>query len=407
MAENPAPRRSLKEHVAAARALLSGPRVARVPAADALGRALAVDVAAAEDSPRFTNSQMDGYALREDQRGGGRFRVGPTIPAGADPKDVAPDPWAGDVVLPVMTGARLPEGTAAVVPVERGEPGSFDAAERAGVALPAAPQGQFVRPRGSDLNAGERLLAAGARVNPATVGLLAAQGIGEVPVVAPRRVVVATGGDEVGAPGAARIRDANAPLLAALLSAAGIEIAGHVAIADDPAVLADRLSAEIERTAPDAVVSSGGISRGRFEPVRELLSGGWVGTLPQQPGGPQGLGLFGGVPVIALPGNPVSTLVSGRLIALPALADEPGWASPAAALLDGEAEGLPDDRTQYRRAVHRVDEAGRLVVRLLPGTGSHLLARAEPATCLAAVAPGARLRPGDTVGAYPLYSPRL
>ena len=118
MAENPAPRRSLKEHVAAARALLSGPRVARVPAADALGRALAVDVAAAEDSPRFTNSQMDGYALREDQRGGGRFRVGPTIPAGADPKDVAPDPWAGDVVLPVMTGARLPEGTAAVVPVE-------------------------------------------------------------------------------------------------------------------------------------------------------------------------------------------------------------------------------------------------------------------------------------------------
>ena len=57
--------------------------------------------------------------------------------------------------------------------------------------------------------------------------------------------------------------------------------------------------------------------------------------------------------------------------------------------------------------MHRVDEAGRLVVRLLPGTGSHLLARAEPATCLAAVAPGARLRPGDTVGAYPLYSPRL
>lgn len=405
------PHRTPADHLAAVRALV-GPRPrVMVPAAEALGRPLAVDVAAVEDSPRFDNSQMDGYALGARHLAGGTFPVGPTVAAGADPALVVPDGVA-DAVVPVMTGAKLPAGTVAVVPVERCDPGEFGPAADAGaVTVPGTPAGQFVRPRGSDITAGSPLLDRGHVVNPRTVGVAAAQGITELPVDAPARVLVCTGGDELGAldgvagsaSSAAMIRDANGPMLDALCTRHGIRVVGHVRTSDDPAAFGALLRAAVDRDRPTAVVTSGGISHGRFEVVRQLLSaepGAWFGHVAQQPGGPQGLASFRGTPVICLPGNPVSTAVSFRLFVAPVL----GVAeTPVTAVLDAPVTGQ-ERRDCFHRAVRTVVD-GRVLVRPVGGAGSHLLAQSVAADCLLRVPAGpagSGPRPGDIVTVYPL-----
>src|SRR5699024_12197336 len=137
---------------------------------------------------------------------------------------------------------------------------------------------------------------------------------------------ICTGGAEIqshanigaadNAPGNATIPDANAPMLRALSKAAGIEVVGHVSTNDDPSALAAALSAGVEQLQPDVVVTSGGISAGKFEVVRQVLEGvdsqAWFGHVDQQPGGPQGYAILHGVQVICVPVNPVSTFVNFR-----------------------------------------------------------------------------------------------
>lgn len=356
---------------------------------DACSLPLARPVRAAHDSPRFTNSQMDGYALASTAAG--EREVGATVAAGADP-DAAYPGGIGELAVPVMTGAKLPRGTVAVVPVEACEPPEFPATgER--VRVPESRDGQFIRPAGCDIAAGQELLAAGTRVTPAVVGALAAQGITEVEVERRARVLIVTGGAEVGRTGPASVPDANGPMLQALCARAGIEVAGHLRTDDDPVRLREALHAAVERHAPDAVITSGGISHGKYEVVRQALDGGWFGHVTQQPGGPQGLAAVAGVPVIALPGNPVSTLVSFRLFVAPALGHAP---EPVRVPLATATTGLAD-KDQFLRGQLRNGAAHPA-----GAAGSHFLAQAAAATCLIRIPAGAQLAPGDLALVYPL-----
>lgn len=355
------------------------------------GARLAAEVRAGRDSPAFDNSQMDGYAL--PAAAAGEYTTGPTVAAGADPDALYPHGLAG-LAAPVMTGAKLPRGTAAVVAVETCQPGTF-VADGEVVRAPAAAPGQYIRRAGTDIAAGEVLAPAGARVTPALVGALAAQGLEAVPVRRAPRIIVVTGGAEIGRPGAAAIPDSNGPALEALAARYGIEVAGRLRTDDNPDALRRATAEAVEALAPDAVVTSGGISHGKFEVVRQAFPHGWYGHVAQQPGGPQGLSSFRGVPVISLPGNPVSTLVSFRLYVAPVLGHAP---APVWVPLGGPepVEGLAG-REQFLRG--RVED-GRAVP--LGGAGSHLLSQGAGADCLIRVPAGALLRPGELALVYAL-----
>ncbi|WP_342319551.1 molybdopterin molybdotransferase MoeA [Corynebacterium mayonis] len=387
--------RTPEQHAAAIRALFPLRPAAPMNVAEAarLRARLAADVHAREDQPGFDNSQMDGYAVASLEP---RLATsGPTIPAGTDPASLYPV-GLGALAAPIMTGARLPAGTLAVVPVERCSPAEF-VAEGEQVGLPQASAGQFCRRAGSDIGAGEVLARAGAEVTAALYGALVAQGIEAVEVVRQARILIITGGAEVGAPGsrvgAASVRDTNGPLIELLAQRHGIAVAGRISTDDDPAALNRAVEEAVERFAPDAVVTSGGISHGKFEVVRQVFTDGWYGHVDQQPGGPQGLSTFRGVPVISLPGNPVSTLVSFRLYVAPVLGHAP---EPVLVPLAESVTGI-EGRAQFFRG--RFDNGRATPV---GGAGSHLLAQAAPAQCLIRVPAGATLSAGDLARVYPL-----
>lgn len=387
--------RSPEEHLAAIGEMVGQRPVVSLPAADALGRVLARDVLSPGDSPAFDNSQMDGYALGELHLGGGSFPVGVTVPAGADPDLLVPG-GIGTEVIPIMTGAKLPRGTAAVVPVERCDPPAF--IDSGVVDVPAVDRGQFLRLRGSDIREGSLLFAAGHVVNARTVAAAALLGVDSLPVAKPARIVVCTGGDEVGSRGVASVPDANGPLIAAMASNALIDVVVYVSTPDDPAVLTARLEAVIAEHGPDAVITSGGISHGKREVVRQVLEplGGWFGHVAQQPGGPQGVSCFHGVPVISLPGNPVSTAVSFRLFVAPVLGYAP---ESVRAELAANATGLDGRDCFYRGELTITD--GRAVARVDEGAGSHFLARSTHANCLIRVPASITLAAGELVTVYP------
>ncbi|WP_066527488.1 molybdopterin molybdotransferase MoeA [Corynebacterium bouchesdurhonense] len=386
--------RTPEAHLAAVRELVPALPAEAVVSATPIdaakrGARLAAEVRAVRDSPAFDNSQMDGYALPAATAG--TYTTGPTVAAGADPDALYPHGLAG-LAAPVMTGAKLPRGTAAVVAVETCQPGTF-VADGEVVRAPAAAPGQYIRRAGTDIAAGEVLAPAGVRVTPALVGALAAQGVEAVPVHRAARILVVTGGAEIGRPGAAAIPDSNGPALEALAARHGIEVAGRLRTDDDPDALRRAAAEAVEVLAPDAVVTSGGISHGKFEVVRQAFPHGWYGHVAQQPGGPQGLSSFRGVPVISLPGNPVSTLVSFRLYVAPVLGHAP---APVWVPLGGAepVEGLAG-REQFLRG--RVEDG--LAVPL-GGAGSHLLSQGAGADCLIRVPAGARLRPGELALVY-------
>ena len=211
------------------------------------------------------------------------------------------------------------------------------------------------------------------------------------------RIIIVTGGAEVTSTahdaGAATIPDANGPMLRALAARHGIEVAQHVRTSDVADELRAHLSEAIAQHHPDAVVTSGGISHGKFEVVRQALTDGWYGHVAQQPGGPQGLSTFDGVPVLSLPGNPISTLVSFRLYVAPLRGHAP---EPVRVALASDVTGL-EGRDQFLRGVVVKRKA-------LPlgKAGSHLLAQGAQATCLIRVPAGAQLRAGDMATLYPL-----
>ncbi|RNE48228.1 molybdopterin molybdotransferase MoeA [Corynebacterium alimapuense] len=391
--------RTPEEHFTAVRAALDPQGTVIVPLADARSRVLAASLIAEHPSPRFDNSQMDGYALSAShlRRAPASFPVGRTLAAGDDPELLYPA-GIGEEVVPIMTGAKVPRETLAIVPVEDCRPAHFPE-PGAMIDVPAVKLGQFIRRAGSDIPAGATLLSAGALLSPVAIAVLAGQNLTEVTVHERAKVVICTGGAEINDSGnAASTPDTNAPMLAALCAQAGIEVAAHVHTNDDPARLDTDLAEAVAVHSPTAIITSGGISAGKYEVVRQLLSDhGWFGHVDQQPGGPQGISHFHGVPVISLPGNPVSTLVSFRLFIAPTLGHAP---APMNARLTADAPGLPD-REQFLRGRAETDKQGQRHAVPVGGAGSHLLVQALAADCLIHI-PAGGLPAGDTVTTYPL-----
>lgn len=380
-------RRSVAEYCASISELVDGALQdlgsETVPLRDARGRRLAAVLDAPRSLPPWNNSQMDGYAVHTGDLGEGPLHVVAPIAAG----EAAPALERGQAA-PIMTGAPVPDGANAVIPVEAAMPDSFptEAQLAAGftVQLPhTAADGAYIRVTGSDIAAGDQVLAAGTRLGATSLGVLAGLGVGEVDVVRRPSVLLLSTGDELVAPGGelgpGQIHDANTTLLAAALEAVGCNVTTVGVLNDSPGTFTESLRRALETGERDhhLVISSGGISKGAFDVVKEVLVAHGVafGSVAMQPGGPQGSGtlaLPGCAPVafIAFPGNPVSAFVSFEIFLRPALADH--LALPARprmeATLTEPMESMAG-KLQVRRGRYAQD-----TFTPLGGASSHLLA---------------------------------
>ena len=310
----------------------------QVALGEAHGRILTEDVSAAVPVPPWTNSAMDGYAVRAAETSGASAQAPIVLPVAGDvPAGAAPTPLAPGSAQRIMTGAMLPEGADAVVKVEDTDqaPGPHPLPERVEIHA-AAREGLNVRRAGENVRAGDSVMAAGTRLSAAAVSALASVGLGSVPVAARARVAVVSTGAELRdageslAPGA--IPDSNGLLLAGLVTEHGADYVSVARSGDS----AEELAAVLRRAAAgaDLIVTSGGVSAGAFDPLTMLAHADQHEGAPvhlnfvkvaMQPGKPQGHGWVRAddgrrVPIICLPGNPVSVLVSFTTIVAPALA---------------------------------------------------------------------------------------
>ncbi|OZC68997.1 molybdopterin molybdenumtransferase MoeA [Rhodococcus sp. 06-470-2] len=363
---------SVEEHAAAVDTLLAAltTRTAqRIALDNALGRVSFEDVRSPVDLPLFRNSQMDGYAV--DSRSVSTTPV--TLPVStiiaAGPTESAV--LASGSAAKIMTGAPIPDGADAIVPVED----TSVAAEGSVTIHKSRAAGEFVREQGSDVRVGTVLVESGRVLEPRHISVLAAVGFGELEVRSrPRVAVVTTGAELVDAgstltPG--QIYDSNGITLAAHLRASGAEVVSVARSSDEPSRFREILDAAAESA--ELIITSGGVSMGDFEVVKDVLRplGGNFGSVRMQPGGPQGMTLFDGVPVLSFPGNPVSTVVSYIMFArniVRRAAGLPPVLSTTAAL--HESIVSPPGRRQLLRG--RMREDGR--VELVAGPGSHLVA---------------------------------
>jgi molybdopterin molybdotransferase len=346
--------RSVEEHQSAVAALFASRPPVDVPLADTLGLVLAEDVVAPLSLPGFDNSAMDGYAVVTDdiaaasEDGPVLLPVAEDIPAGrTDILTLKPG-----TAHRIMTGAPVPAGATAVVPVEATDGATDTVAIRA-----TARAGQHIRRAGEDVEAGTAVLRAGQIVTPAVLGLAAALGLGELTVVPRQRVLVLSTGSELVAPGTplkpGQIYESNAVMLAAAAKDAGAQVTTAPMSSDD----VDEFRAVLDRHAAEAdlIITTGGVSAGAYEVVKDAL-GGEVEfvKVAMQPGMPQGAGRVGGTPIITLPGNPVSALVSFEVFIRAPLRAAMGQAAPNRPRLTAElTEDLtsPRGRRQFRRGV--------------------------------------------------------
>ena len=414
----------LEDYVSQVLEALSPLEDSRLELGRAHGRVLAEDVIAAVPVPPWTNSAMDGYAVRAKDTTGACPLTPVVLPVSGDvPAGAAPRPLAEGTAQRIMTGAMLPEGADAVVKVEDTDqaPGPHPIPERVEIRAAATP-GLSVRRAGEDVAAGDPVMAAGTRLSAAAISALASVGLGSVLVRPQVRVAVVSTGAELRDAGQAlepgTIPDSNSLLLAGLVAEHGA-VCTSVARSGDTA----EALAEVLRQAAagaDLIVTSGGVSAGAFDPLTMLAQAQRgeeapvhldFGKVAMQPGKPQGHGWVLAddgrrVPIICLPGNPVSVLVSFTTIVAPALARLAGQdAAGGAELLPGRpaltARAAVGWRTPPGRRQHvpvRFTEApagsdvgdGAGLPWVTPthrlGSGSHLVASLPAAQALAVVA---------------------
>lgn len=389
-------------HVAAMVAPALAPSAETVPLDEALGRVTAGPILSPVDLPLFRNSQMDGFAVHAADLATlpaslpivGEIAAGPGTPLPLPP---------GSAVR-IMTGAAVPAGADAVVPVEDT---TVDASlgHIATVTITRARStGEFVRDRGSDARRGDELLPGGLRLGSRHLAVLAAAGIDTVPVTARVRVAIITTGSELVQPGVVpqpgQIFDSNATALAAAVLAAGGVVSFRRHVRDDRGAML--LALGEAAAASDVILTSGGISMGEYEVVRETLEplGARVGHVAMQPGGPQATAEFEGTPVICFPGNPVSTQLSFEVFVAPLLRQAAAIPAPGRRRRP-LAAGLASvaGKRQFLRGT--VDGAG--LVTLVAGPGSHLVAGLAASTVLVVVPEQTtELAAGDSVETWEL-----
>jgi len=363
--------------------LTDEPAIETVPLREALGRVTAVRLRSEVDLPLFRNSQMDGYAVRAADVASVpvALEVSGDIPAG----HISPMTLIPGTALRIMTGAPIPAGADAVVPVEDTELilGRDDDLDGAVVEIRRSrTPGEYVRERGSDVRRGDELVPEGTRLAPRHLAALAAAGVEAVEVRARLRVAVLTTGSELVDSGTAehgQVYDANGIALAALVEEAGAVVSVRASSDDDPRAFERILDDALKRS--DIVITSGGISKGAYEVVREVLlpRGADVASVAMQPGGPQATAVIEGVPVVAFPGNPVSTQVSFAVFLRGPLRAAAGLPelTPRQATLAADVRSVPG-RRQFLRG--RLDPSG--AVAPVAGPSSHLVAAMARADAL-------------------------
>jgi molybdopterin molybdotransferase len=351
----------------------------------ALGRVLAEDVTSAIDVPPFDSSGMDGYAVV----------AGPEAELEVIDEARAGHP-ASEAVRPgtavrISTGAVVPEGADAVMPVERTT--AVTAAER--VRVPATEVGANIRRRGEDTRAGDVLLRAGTTLGAAELGLAASVGRASLRCALRPRVVVLATGDELTPPGEplapGRIYGSNGFALGAQVERAGATLAGRGTVPDTPDGTRDAIREALEEA--DVVIVSGGVSVGPHDHVKEALRELGVeehfwGVL-LRPGKPTWFGTREGTLAFGLPGNPVSAMVTFQLFARPALAALQGAAPDAArvtAVLAHAVERNPRREEAVRVRLRHTDQG--LEAETTGEQGSHMLTSMLGADGLAMIAPG-------------------
>lgn len=412
---------SVDEHLADVLATVRPLEPIELQLLDAQGCVLVEDVTVPVALPPFDNSSMDGYAVRTADVQGASEEFPAVL-------TVIGDVAAGSGELPtvgpgeaarIMTGAPLPPGAEAVVPVEWTDGGTGAGAATGMTPASAAPEhaaGEVrvhraaearahVRARGSDVQAGDLALAAGTVLGPPQIALLAAIGRGTVRVRPRPRVVVLSTGSELVQPGealaAGTIYDSNSFALAAAARDAGAIAYRVGAVADDADTLRSTIEDQLIRA--DLLVTTGGVSVGAYDVVKEALEsvgaaeddvdGGGIDfrKLAMQPGKPQGFGTIGPdhTPLLALPGNPVSSYVSFELFVRPAIRalmglpeSEVNRPSVRAVLKADKALGSPAGRRQFLRGKY---DAATGTVSPVGGSGSHLIAALAHADSLMVV----------------------
>ncbi|MBA8811128.1 molybdopterin molybdotransferase MoeA [Promicromonospora sukumoe] len=426
--------RSVTEHVEHVLALVEPLPAVASDLVGADGAVLAEDLYARVSVPPFESAAMDGYAVRlADLPADGApvtLRVTGDVAAGAGPaarEGIGP----GEAVR-IMTGAPLPPGADAVVPVEHTSTGRFVAgASRAESAVTLARRPRaHVRAAGEDVTEGELLARAGSVVTAATVGALVASGTVRVPVRRrPLVAVISTGAELVpagGGLGPGQITDSNGPMLAAAARAAGADVVRPGPVPDDPDALRAALDVAVRASGVDLIVTAGGVSAGAADVVREVLAASALGaggvtdadvaTVAMSPGKPQALARWRGAPWLALPGNPVGAYASFELFVRPAIDRLRGLGGSGEVLLSQGGNAEPAVRAQrylpgraylsLRTATAWSSPAGRLQalpVRVVDGAiepaGSHhSLAALAGADGLALVPPDVeKVRAGDVV----------
>jgi len=329
-----------------------------VPLGDAFGRVLAGEVRSPWDLPPWDNSAMDGYAVRAvDCRGAATLRISGYMAAGGpDAPKVTPG-----CAVKIMTGSPVPVGCDAVVPFE-------DAEERDGsvhVPAPVAPRAH-IRFRAEDIPAGTLVVPGGTMLRPPEISMLASFGMATVPVFRKPRVAVLSTGDELVELGEplehGKIVNSNSHALAAAIAEAG-GVPTLLGIArDDRDSLLTKLSAGLSA---DVLVTSAGVSAGDRDFVRDVLAE--LGVTPVfwkvliKPGGPTAFGVRGGTAVFALPGNPVSSLITFEIFVRPAIRKMTGHACPVKPAVKATlAEGLKKKpgKTQFFRVTIEPGEEG-------------------------------------------------
>ena len=366
-----------------------------VPLSAAAGRVLARAVAAPVDLPPFDSSAMDGFALRAADTPG-RLAVVAQSAAG---RPAATGVGAGEAA-PISTGAVVPGGADAVIPVEQTE------SDGSAVVVEAVVRGDNVRPRGGDIRAGDVVAEAGTRLSSWLIGALAAVGLAEIECARRPRVALLATGTELRRPGEplgpGEIYEANSVLLGAQLGEAGAEVEGLDQVADDEEATRIALERGLDL---DVLVTSGGVSVGRHDLVRRALAELGVEEVfwrvAVRPGKPVVFGVRGRTLVFGLPGNPVSSLVGFELFVRPALLALQGDTDPGPRWLPGRLGGpvrRSRERDQLVRARRRV-EGEAVVLDPVAGDESHMIARAARADALVLVARGGgELPAGSPVG---------
>ncbi|GAA2673062.1 MULTISPECIES: gephyrin-like molybdotransferase Glp [Actinosynnema] len=354
--------------------------VVELPLADCLGLVLASDAVAPVALPPFDNSAMDGYAVRVADLA--ELPVVLPVPEDIPAGRVDVVPLEPGTAHRIMTGAPVPPGADAVVQVEWTDAGVESVRVDRGVRL-----GQNVRRAEDDVKVGEVALRVGRVLGAAQLGLVSALGIPVLPVRRRLRVLVLSTGSELVAPGEpllpGQIYESNGLMLAAAVREAGGEAEQLRFVPDDVA----RFRAVVEERIGefDLLLTSGGVSAGAYEVVKDALTGRGVEftKVAMQPGGPQGSGRYLGVPVATLPGNPVSAQVSFEVFVRPALRAAMGFADAerptAVARLRGSITA-PSGKTQFRRGAY--DAGSGQVVTPVGGPGSHLLSSLALSNCL-------------------------